>query len=83
MSDRDSASAKTFELVGFDGSSRPYQAFELQIVFLGKRFTGYFCLVDDEIGILGRDILNQIAVIFDGPNQEWDIFNAANPEIDS
>lgn len=41
------------------------------MIFLGKRFTGKYCVVDDEIGILGRDILNQVSILFDGLNLTW------------
>ena len=81
-SDLAAASSNTYRLVGFDGSSHLFQSIELQIVFIRKRFTGKFCLIDDEIGILGRDVLNQLSIIFDGPNLEWDILNSSVPEID-
>jgi hypothetical protein len=28
-------------------------------------------IVDGQSGILGRDILNQMALMFDGPRQQW------------
>ncbi len=51
---------------------------ELQIVFQGKRFTGEFCLIDDEIGVLGRDVLNQVSILLDGPNLVWDVIESKN-----
>lgn len=65
-------SDKTYELVGFDGHTIKSEIYHLQVIFLGKRFTGNYCAVDDVVGILGRDILNQITIIFDGPSLEWD-----------
>ena len=62
---------KKYELVGFDGRIIESGIFHLQVIFLGKRFTGNYCAVDDAVGILGRDILNQIAVLYDGPNLAW------------
>lgn len=61
-----------YELTGFDGSIVLAEIFYLQIIFLGKRFTGNYCVVDSRTGVLGRDILNQISLLFDGPNLEWD-----------
>lgn len=64
---------KKFELVAFDGRSQEYQIFRLQTIFAGKRFTGNYCVIANPIGILGRDILNEFAIVFDGPNLEWKI----------
>ncbi len=60
------------ELTGFDGSTKSYEMIETQLVFLGKRFSGNYCVVKDEIGILGRDVLNQLAIVFDGRDLAWD-----------
>lgn len=69
----DTASVETYDLISFDGTRKPFRAVDAQLVFLGKRFAGKFFLLDDEVGILGRDILNEFSIIFDGPNLEWDI----------
>ena len=61
------------ELVGFDGSTEKYKAVEAQIIFGSKRHTGKYCLIDDTIGIIGRDILNQVTLLFDGPEQTWSL----------
>jgi hypothetical protein len=62
---------ETFELRGIYGNQKSVEVFYLQIIFLGKRFTGKYCLIEDEIGILGRDILNQVPILFDGLNLIW------------
>ena len=61
-----------YYLTGFDGSTVIAEVFTLQAIFLGKRFTGNYCVLDDSIGILGRDILNQLSILLDGPNLEWE-----------
>jgi predicted aspartyl protease len=66
------SSDKRLHLVGFDGTQHSYQIVEAQIVFTGKRFTGNYCVIDDALGILGRDILNQLTIVLDGPNLEWE-----------
>jgi predicted aspartyl protease len=63
---------KEYELVGFDGRIIKSEIYHLQVIFLGKRFIGNYCAVDNPVGILGRDILNQITILLDGPNLEWD-----------
>ncbi len=62
---------ESYRLEGFDGSQISAKVFYLQVVFLGNRFTGKYCVIDDEIGILGRDVLNEFAILFDGKNLEW------------
>lgn len=62
---------ESYRLEGFDGSATTAEVFYLQVVFLGKRFTGKYCLIDDEIGILGRDVLNQVSILFNGLDLTW------------
>jgi predicted aspartyl protease len=60
-----------YELMGFDGSRSVASAVRLSLVLFGKTFRGRFLLVDQEWGILGRDILNHLTLLFDGPRQSW------------
>jgi hypothetical protein len=60
-----------YELMGFDGSKRFVPAVMLDMIFLGRAFRGRYLLTEEEHGILGRDILNYVAVLLDGPQQEW------------
>lgn len=64
-------SGEKVKLVGFDESENIADVYALQIIFLGKRLTGDYCAIDDETGILGRDVLNQFSIIFDGKSLEW------------
>ncbi len=45
---------------------------ELELVFLGRKFTGQFLLIDQPMGVLGRNILNVVSITFDGPREKWD-----------
>ena len=60
-----------YELMGFDGTKSVAQAAELDLVFLNRAFIGRFLLIDQSWGILGRDVLNHVAVLLDGPQQSW------------
>ncbi len=62
-----------YELMGFDGNRSLAQAVNLDLGFFGRTFRGRFLLSDHECGILGRDILNHIALSLDGPNLTWDV----------
>lgn len=64
-------SGKGYELLGFDGSRSTAQAVELDMIFLNKAYRGRYLLIDDERGILGRDVLSNVALLLDGPRQEW------------
>lgn len=61
-----------YEIQGFDGESKLANMVELELVFLGKKFTGQFLLIDQPIGFLGRNILNVRSITFDGPHGKWD-----------
>jgi hypothetical protein len=37
----------------------------------GHTFRGRYLVTDDDAGIVGRDILNEISVLFDGPQRQW------------
>ena len=67
----ESVDAEQYELEAFDGtkSNAPVVTAELQ--FLGKSFRGQFLLIDGWHGVLGRNILNSIAILLDGPSRTW------------
>lgn len=44
---------------------------ELAVEFLRYRFRGAFLVVDSGYGIVGRNILNALALTLDGPRLEW------------
>ena len=43
----------------------------LELRFSRRTFRGQFLLVDQAWGILGRNVLNAVAVLLDGPNLAW------------
>jgi hypothetical protein len=62
---------ETYEIMGFDGNKSVATAVRLEMLFLNKTFRGRFLLIDQEWGILGRDILNLVSLLMDGPNLSW------------
>jgi hypothetical protein len=62
---------ETQELIGFNGAVTMSPIVYLQLVFAGKRVTGEFCLVEQGYGILGRDVLNEVKLMLDGPSLTW------------
>jgi hypothetical protein len=63
------------KLIGFNGNETSFQSVDAQIIFEGKRFTGKYFLIEQEYGILGRDILNNFALIFDGVELNWSVIS--------
>jgi hypothetical protein len=63
--------ALQYELVGFNGNRTTTQAVDLDMIFLQKTFRGRYLLIDDDQGILGRDVLASVSLLLNGPRQEW------------
>ena len=62
---------KVYEVEGFDGGTKLAEVVQLELVFLGRKFKGQFLLIDLPMGILGRNILNAVALLLDGPRGSW------------
>jgi hypothetical protein len=63
--------ADQYELEAFDGTKSAAPATELEMLFLAKSFRGRFLVVEGRHGILGRNILNNVSLLFDGPSLNW------------
>ena len=66
-----SPDAEQYELQGFDGTRSAASAVTVEVEFLGKSFRGQFLLVDNWHGVLGRNVLNSLRILLDGPSQNW------------
>ena len=64
-------SSGTYELIGFDGAKSLANAIRADLHLLNKTFRGQFLLVNQEVGILGRDVLNNLALLLNGPTLAW------------
>jgi hypothetical protein len=58
-------------LQGFDGSTSPARVINIEVHFLQYIFRGLFLVTDDECGILGRNVLNRLSLVLDGPALQW------------
>lgn len=65
--------AQSYQLVGFDGSESLARAVTLEILLDRWTFRGQFLLIDQEWGILGRNILNALSLLLDGPRLAWNV----------
>lgn len=66
-----SPSADSYELSDFEGRTSNAHAVRAEMVFLGLTFRGQFLLIEQDWGIIGRNILNAVSLTFDGPKQSW------------
>jgi predicted aspartyl protease len=60
-----------YELMSFDGSKSFAPVVLLDLLFLQRAFRGRYLLIEAERGIMGRDILNHVTLLLDGPGQQW------------
>jgi hypothetical protein len=58
-------------LQGFWGGDRPAEVVQAEVVYLGRNFHGHFPLIDGQFGILGRNVLNKVSLLLDGPRLNW------------
>ena len=68
----DSEHDTKFEVQVFDGDTKFLKVVKLELQVLDKKFRGEYLLIDRPIGILGRNVLNNLRILFDGPRREWD-----------
>ena len=61
-----------YQLVGFDGTVSESEAVLASLAFLRRNFRGRYLLTEAEVGVIGRDILNHIRLLLDGPAFHWD-----------
>jgi len=61
-----------YEVMGFDGRKSIAQVVSLDLIFLRRAFRGRFLVSGQEWGIIGRDVLNHVAVLLDGPQLVWE-----------
>ena len=63
--------AKQYELEAFNGAKSTAPAVTAELQFLNKSFRGQFLLIDGWYGVLGRNVLNSLSLLFDGPARKW------------
>jgi len=63
---------RQYELIGFDGSRSFAPVVQLELIFCHRTFRGQFLLIDQAWGIIGRNVLNSVPLVLDGPNLTWD-----------
>lgn len=60
-----------YEVSGFGDAINVLPAVQLEMAFCRKRFRGRYLVVTQSWGILGRNVLNLVSIVLDGPNLSW------------
>ncbi len=63
---------RTYEIAGYDDRTSIVPLVQLRMEWMGYKFNGEFMLIEQEYGIIGRNILNLLRVLFDGPRLNWE-----------
>ena len=63
--------ARQYELEAFDGTKSTAPAVTAELQFLGKSFRGEFLLIEGWHGVLGRNVMNNLSLLLDGPSRKW------------
>ena len=71
---------KSYELSGYEGQTSLAYAVRAEMVFLGLTFRGQYLIIEQDWGIIGRNVLNSLSLTFDGPRLTWDRGPAASPQ---
>jgi predicted aspartyl protease len=61
----------SYELADFEDRTSHARAVRAEMAFLGLTFRGQFLLVEQDYGIIGRNVLNATSLTFDGPRLSW------------
>ncbi len=65
------ATDRSYELEGFDHGIVQTNAVQLDMCFAGRIFHGGFLVIEQAWGIIGRNVLNHLPILLDGPNLQW------------
>lgn len=65
---------RSYELMSFDGTTTQSRVAHLEMIFLKQTFRGDFLIVEGNWGIIGRNILNAVPLLFNGPLLTWEPF---------
>jgi hypothetical protein len=69
----DFSQSSQVRLETLEGNVSISQTVELQISFADENFQAKFPLIEQEYGVIGRNILNDFRIEFDGQNLHWEI----------
>ncbi len=60
-----------YEVSGFGDVIQILPTVQLEVLFCQKQFRGRYLAVEQNWGIVGRNVLNLLSIILDGPRLSW------------
>ncbi len=60
-----------YQVAAFDGTKSFMPVAVVDMILLNRVYRGKYLLIDAPIGVLGRDVLNHMRLLFDGPARQW------------
>jgi hypothetical protein len=60
-----------YEVAGFDGHRCALRAVQLDMTCQDTMIRGQYLIINDAIGVLGRDVLNFFVLVIDGSGLQW------------
>lgn len=68
---------RSIKVRSFDGIVTPQRLYKLKLANTDFSHSGShdFIAIQNEVGIVGRDLLNQNTILFDGPSSQWWFYN--------
>jgi predicted aspartyl protease len=73
--------SKQYEIQAYDGHTSSVPVVQTELVFCGRTFRGQFLVVDQEWGILGRNVLNAIPILLNGPKRYWNVYQELSSKM--
>ncbi len=64
---------RAYDVMAYDNSVRECLTVGAAVVFMRGRFKGQYIVLDQDVGVLGRNILNHLVMTLDGPRLEWNV----------
>ena len=61
-----------YEMLAFDGGPSRSAVVQLDLIFCRRTFHGQYLLINEPHSIIGRNVLNMVPILLDGPNLRWD-----------
>ncbi len=70
------SSTEMFELEAFDKTVSQSAVIRLQMIFAERSFRGEFLIIEQDYGIIGRNVLNSLKILFDGHKLNWEVLES-------
>lgn len=64
-------------IIGYDGTPSTAKVVRLELVFCRRTFRGQFLVADQSWGIIGRNVMNRVSLLLNGPLLQWEEYRSS------